>query len=182
MVDQELIEIGYVRAAHGLKGHVIVHAYSHDEDSLTGYGPLLGKDGIKTYELTIIDNQGTDFKCRVKGVEDRTAAELLRGTKLFTTADKLPPAEDGEYYIRDLIGLNVVDENGAPLGRVADIFDQGVQDSFDIEFTHNGKAPLATPQREYLLFIDDNVKQIDLAARRIVVCLPDGFFEEPEKD
>lgn len=182
MIDQELIEIGYIRTAHGLKGHVIVHAHSQDEHSLTGYGPLLGKDGVKTFELTVIDHQGTDFKCRIKGVEDRTAAELLRGTKLFTTADKLPPPENGEYYIRDLIGLSVVDEKGAPLGHVADIFDQGAQDSFDIEFIHDGKASLPQPRREYLLFTNDNVKQIDLAARRMVVCLPDGFFKEPEKD
>ena len=182
MTDHELIEIGYIRAAHGLKGHVIVHAYSNDENSLTGYGPLLGKDGAKTYELTILSDHGTDFKCSVKGVTERNAAEMLRGTKLFTTIDKLPPAKEGEYYIRDLVGLGVLDESGAILGKVVDIFDQGVQDSFDIEFTHSGKAPLAKPQRELLLFTEDNVKNIDLAAGQITVTLPDGFFEEPEKD
>lgn len=177
----DLVEIGFIRAAHGLRGQVVVHAHSGSAESLTAYGALLNADGSKTFTLTVKNASGTDFLCAVDGITDRNAAEALRGTKLFVRADALPPPPPDEFYIRDLIGLSVRDENGTELGRVANVIEIGSNSAFDIAFTHNGTAPLPAPQTELLLYTKQNVPHIDMVGRVMTVNLPFGLLETPEK-
>lgn len=179
MTQNDLIEVGFIRAAHGLKGHVVVHAYSGEESSLTGYGPLQNKDRNKNFMLTVVNDKGTDFLCRIDGVTERNAAEALRGTKLFVAADKLPPPQEDEFYIRDLIGLAVVDANGTALGTVQNMIAMGAQSAFEIEFIHDGTWPLPKPQIEMLLYTKQNVKQVDVTNKQITVELPYGLLESP---
>jgi 16S rRNA processing protein RimM len=182
MKDGDLIEIGFIREAHALRGQVVVHAYSGQEESLTQYGPLLNADGSKSYTLDVINAKGNDFLCTVKGVTDRNAAEALRGTKLFTPASKLPPIEaPDEFYVRDLIGLTVKNNSGTVLGKVKDVIDLGVHSAFDIEFIHNGENELPEGQRELMLYTTENVLNIDVPGKTIVISLPHGLLEIIDK-
>jgi len=177
----DLIEIGFVRAAHGLRGQVVVHAHSRDAESLTKYGALLNADGSKEYELKVLSDNGTDFMCSVKGINDRNQAEALRGTKFFIPASALPPAEEGEYYIRDLIGLEVRNEAGTVLGKIVNVPELGAQHAFDIDFVHDGKQALPQKQTEMLLFIKRNVPVVDVKGGFVVIDLPEGLLTEPEE-
>lgn len=181
-MTEELIEVGFIRAAHGLKGHVVVHAYSHEGNSLTGYGPLQNKDGTKTYEITVVNDKGSDFLCRVNNITDRNEAELLRGTKLFVSSSKLPAPEEDEFYIRDLIGLSVVDAKDQALGKVQNMIVLGAQDAFEIEFTHDGEKPLPKPQIEMLLYTKQNILNVDLTNKKITVELPYGLLTIPSDE
>ena len=175
-----LIEIGFIRAAHGLRGQVVVHAYSRDSQSLVGYGALVGADGKTEYTLTLVNAKGTDFLCRVEGIKDRNEAETLRGLKLFIPEDRLPPAGDNEFYIKDLIGLSVVNSEEQILGKIADVMILGDIDALEIDFIHDGKKPLEKPQRELLLFTEENILDIDLAdKKRITIDLPYGLLDDP---
>jgi 16S rRNA processing protein RimM len=175
-----LIEVGFIRAAHGLRGQVVVHAYSRDPQSLVGYGALVGADGKTEYTLTLVNEKGTDFLCRVTGVTDRNAAEALRGVKLFVPEDRLPPAGDNEFYIKDLIGLSVANSEERILGKVADVMILGDIDALEIDFIHDGKNPLEQPRRELLLFTDENILEVDLEdKKRIIIDLPYGLLDDP---
>jgi 16S rRNA processing protein RimM len=172
----DLIEIGFIRAAHGLRGQVVIHAHSGQAESLTQYGALLNADGSKHYKIKVGRASESDFLCSIDGLTDRNAAEAMRGTKLFTRASSLPPTEDDSYYIRDLIGLAVKDPSGKTLGKVFNVVEVGSNSAFDIEFDLGEKK-----QTELLLYTKQNVPQVDIKGGFIVVSLPDGLLTEPEK-
>lgn len=177
----DLIEIAFIRGAHGLRGQVMVHAHSLEEESLTGYGPLSSLDGSRQFKLKVTGVKGKDFICAIDGVNDRNAAEALRGTKLFIAADKLPETEEGEYYIKDLEGLSAVTLEGVTVGKVLHVTNFGVHDALEIRFIHDGQKPLEKPQTEFLLFTDENVPEVDLDNGIVTVNLPIGLLEMPEK-
>ena len=70
---------------------------------------------------------------RFAGIDNRTAAEKLRGTTLSVSRNDLPPLEDGEFYHSDLIGLAVVTDSGEPVGEVRAIENSGATDIVEIE-------------------------------------------------
>lgn len=182
MNTDDLIEIGFVRAAHGLRGQVVIHAHSRQADSLTQYGALLNADGSKTYDINVLSDNGTDFMCTVNGITDRNQAEALRGTKLFAPASALPPTEEDEFYIRDLIGLRVENKEGQVLGKIFNVLNLGTNDALDIEFSHNGVSELEKAQTELLLFTNANVPVVKIKEGYVVIDLPVGLLDDVKKD
>ncbi len=172
----DLVPIGFIRAAHGLQGALLVHAYSGQADSLTAYGPLQDAIGDMQFTLTINGPKDKDFICRAKGITTRTEAEKIRGIKLFIVANKLPPASDDEYYHRDLLGLKVENTDGNMIGIVRDVLALAQGDALLIEFNRG-----ETQQTELLLFTKENVPFVSVSEKRIVVELPDGLFEDVAK-
>src|SRR5690606_34776785 len=97
----------------------------------------------------------------------RTAAEALRNIDLFVPRDRLPEIdEDDTFYYADLVGLEAVTPDGTALGRVSAIHNFGAGDIVEITPAAGG-APLL------LSFTEATVPEVDIAARRIVVALPE---------
>lgn len=172
--NTDLVPIGFIRAAQGLQGAVLVHAWSGQPESLISYGALQDATGEQTFSLAISSQKDKDFICKIKGVTDRTTAEKLRGIKLFLPANKLPPTADDEFYHRDLVNLSVDDQDGKTIGAVRDVVSLAQGDALLIEFTHVDPA-----QTELLLFTKENVPFISIKEKRIVVDLPHGLLDEP---
>ena len=89
-------------------------------------------DGALTLQKIRSDNRGGAI-ARFAGIDNRTAAEKLRGTTLSVSRNDLPPLEDGEFYHSDLIGLAVVTDSGEPVGEVRAIENFGATDIVEIE-------------------------------------------------
>ncbi len=104
-------------------------------------------------------------------MQDRSAAERLTNLRLYVDRDRLPPPEEEEFYLSDLVGLEAVDPEGAGLGRVTVVHDYGAGTS--LEIARNGQ-PLLVP------FTRACVPEIDLAAGRIVVVMPDEIVVPSE--
>ncbi|HHN67782.1 MAG TPA: 16S rRNA processing protein RimM, partial [Thermopetrobacter sp.] len=103
----------------------------------------------------------------LKGVDDRNAAEALKGRQLKLPRAKLPEtAADDEFYIADLIGLTVEDTEGRPVGRVAAVHDFGAGDLLEIRPAGGGAT-------FYLPFTRASVPEVDIAGRRLVVTPPE---------
>src|SRR3982750_3125189 len=108
------IALAAVAGAHGVKGEVRLKLFSDSADSLSRHETLfVGGAGGRL--LAIRDSAKTAV-ARFEGVEDRSAAEALRGSLVEVERSALPPLEDGEYYHADLIGLPAVDRDGKPIG------------------------------------------------------------------
>ena len=176
-MTDDLIPIGFIRAAHGLRGGVLVHAWSGRADSLMAYGDLQDATGEQHYTLSVHDTKDRDFICRVKGVENRNEAEALRGLKLFLPASKLPATDEDEFYHRDLIGLRVENADGVALGIVRDVVELVHHDALLIEFNNDGKR-----QTELLLFTKQNVPFVSVKEGRITIDMPHGLLDEPQRD
>lgn len=173
----DLVPIGFIRAAQGLQGAMLVHAWSGSSESLVSYGPLMDATGKETYRFTIHGVKDKDFICRLANVTDRNQAEAMRGIKLFVPADRLPPTDEDEFYYRDLIGLRVENSDGQTIGVVRNVMDLAHGDVLSIEFTDRDPH-----QTELLLFTKQNVPFISIKEKRIVIDVPHGMFDTADAE
>ena len=163
----EKIKIGKIVNTVGLKGEVKVYNYS---DSIEIYETI---ESIYVEDrLTVIENvraQKNMVILKLEGADDRNAAEALRGKELYITEDDLPELPEGQYYVRDLIGMSVTEEDGNMLGHVTDVLQNTAQDIFEVE-SENGKK-LLIPK------VDQFVLDIDAEKREITIRLIEGMLD-----
>ena len=163
----EKIKIGKIVNTVGLKGEVKVYNYS---DSIEIYETI---ESIYVEDrLTVIENvraQKNMVILKLEGADDRNAAEALRGKELYITEDDLPELPEGQYYVRDLIGMSVTEEDGNMLGHITDVLQNTAQDIFEVE-SENGKK-LLIPK------VDQFVLDIDAEKREITVRLIEGMLD-----
>ena len=163
----EKIKIGKIVNTVGLKGEVKVYNYS---DSIEIYETI---ESIYVEDrLTVIENvraQKNMVILKLEGADDRNDAEALIGKELYITEDDLPELPEGQYYVRDLIGMSVTEEDGNLLGHVTDVLQNTAQDIFEVE-SENGKK-LLIPK------VDQFVLDIDAEKREITVRLIEGMLD-----
>ena len=101
---------------------------------------------------------------RADGVEDRSAAEALKGCRIFIPRSSFPTAADDEYYWVDLLGLDVFNREGVALGQVKDLMSTGPQTVLVVVAEEEGK-----PVERMIPFVAAYVDKVDLQARRMDV-------------
>ncbi len=160
---------------HGVRGLVRVTSHTADPADLTAYGPLSDANG-QMFALSWKMDGVAEVSRIVNGapvkLADRTEAEKLTNTRLFIDRAALPPADDDEYYLADLIGLAAVGPNGAAIGTVAVVHDYGAGASLEIE--RPGAAPLILP------FTRACFPAVEPAAGRVVVDIPTEIVVPPQ--
>lgn len=156
--------IARIGAAHGVRGAVKLWTFTEDPFSVLDYGPLSTRDGARRFEVGNARAAKDHLVATLKGVTTRDDAEKLTGVELYVPREKLPPAEDGEYYHVDLIDLAAVSPDGAPVGRVVAIHNFGAGDVIEI----------APPKGPTLLlpFTNAVVPTVDIAGGRVVIEMP----------
>ncbi len=172
---QNPIQMAVIGAAHGIKGEVRVKSYTGDPLALDDYGPLYAEDG-RAFTILDIRMQKDMAVVRFKGVNDRSAAEALTGTALFVDRDMLPDdLEDEEFYHTDLIGLDAVDAEEAPIGTVLAVHNFGGGDI--LEIARGGKPTVLVP------FTKAAVPAVDLSGRKVKIDpISAGLVETDEDD
>lgn len=128
--EVERIAIGVVRKPHGVQGGLKVTLYSIDLDTLQSLEQLFVNSGNNWKSLTLKTVQGYDDYAiiRFNEVADRTEADTFRDQEIYAIRDKLPILENDEFYIDDLIGCDVIDEDDNPLGKVVEILTPGAHE------------------------------------------------------
>lgn len=107
---------------------------------------------------------------KLEGVEDINRAELLRNLYVEVKEEDLPPTEEGEFYVYQLVGLRVLKENGEVVGKVVDMHEWAPYWTFEIE-TPEGK-------RIYVPFVREYVREVRPEEGVIVVSLPEGYISQ----
>ncbi|MEA3060164.1 MAG: rRNA processing protein RimM [Sphingomonadales bacterium] len=133
------IALAAVAGAHGVKGEVRLKLFSDSAASLSAHKKLYV--GGAERRLVAIRDSGKTAVARFDGIDDRSAAEALRGSLVEVERSTLPPLEEGEYYHVDLIGLPAVDAQGSAVGTVVAVENYGAGDLLEIE-GGNGKRSL----------------------------------------
>lgn len=171
-----MILLGRITGAQGIRGEVIVHSFAAVPEDIAAYGPLSDKEGRRAFSLKVVrmTPKGAII-ARIGGVDDRNAAEALKGTDLYVAREKLPQPRAGEFYHVDLIGLAAVSPDGKPLGEIVAVHNFGAGDL--IEIRHGGTA-----DTELVPFNDDFVPTVDIAGRRVVVEMPAATPDEDDRD
>lgn len=133
MSEKTLLLVAQVGGAHGVRGELKITTFTADPMALKDYKALLKQDGSPAVVIASARPTKGGIVARLKGVDDRNAAEALRGLKLFITRDVLPEPEEDEFYLADLIGLAVETEAGELLGKVKAVQDFGAGDLIEIQ-------------------------------------------------
>ncbi len=102
-------------------------------------------------------------------VDDRNAAEALRGARIFVARASFPTAAKDEYYWIDLIGLDVVNREGVALGRVTELLTAGPQTVLVLAYEQPDAAGVSKPAERLIPFVSAFVDDVSLAERRITV-------------
>ena len=169
----DAIEVGRIADAWGLKGWFKVLPHSADPQALFSSKRWYlqpSEQGAKNFSGTVLlrireaKDHSDAVVARADDVEDRTAAEALKGARVFIPRSSFPTAGSDEYYWVDLVGLDVVNREGVHLGVVKELMATGPQTVLVLEYLEDGK-----PLERMLPFVSAYVDGVDLAARRITV-------------
>jgi len=167
--------LGEISGVHGIRGDILIRTYTESPAAIASYGPLSDASGNKTFAIKIVRTTDKGVVARVDGISDRTAAEGLRGTKLYVERAKLPETEASQFYHSDLIGLEAEAVDGTPLGKIVSIQNFGAGDLLELK-------PMSGSATEFIPFADQWVPRVDLDAGRVVINRPEPGDSDEDED
>jgi len=168
--ETDRVCVGAIAGAYGVKGEVRLKSFCTDPHAISDYAPLESEDGARQFSVSITRQIANGLAARLSGIGSKEEADALTGMRLYAPRDRLPPPGDDEFYHADLIGLDVFDTGGTPLGKVLAILNHGAGDLLELH-APGGRQTVLLP------FTRAVVPTVDLAARRIVADPPEGVFE-----
>ncbi|PCI38616.1 MAG: 16S rRNA processing protein RimM [Rhodospirillaceae bacterium] len=173
-VKAGLIPVGVIGAARGLKGDMRVKSYTAAPKSIGSIGVLFDATGTKTFDLKVIGQQKGVVLVRIKGVEDRSAVDALKGQMLYVERSVLPATDEDEFYFSDLQGLDVELVDGSHFGKVIEVEDFGGGPFLEVASANHGRVLIP--------FTKACVPEVDIQGQRVVIDPPDGLLEagDPE--
>jgi 16S rRNA processing protein RimM len=187
----DAIEVGKVVDAWGIKGGIKVAPFSSDPQALFGAkrwfvlpplllavarpraaaapsrvgAPMAGLAGPSALKVKTAKEQGDVIVATVDGIEDRNAAEALKGVRIFVSRSAFPAPDEDEYYWIDLIGLDVLTPQGQALGRVMGLLETGPHCVLRCQPADVDGQP--SPER-LIPFVGAYIQRVSLAERVIV--------------
>jgi 16S rRNA processing protein RimM len=167
-----IVTVGRIGRAHGIRGEVGVEVRTDTPDERFVVGTALATDPAKRGPLTVqaVRWHSGRLLVRFDGIDDRTAAEGLRGILLLAEiADGASTGDPDEFFDHQLVGLNAVGVDGAQLGVVRDVIHAPGQDLLSVDRPDGTEALIP--------FVTEIVPEVDVASRRLVVDPPPGLFE-----
>ena len=173
MDNSNLLSIGKIVGAHGIKGVVKVFSYAESSTRYTSGMPLYVKDSHGNGFVLKVDWAKPHSKTillSLEGIADRGSAEELIGSELFIEKNALETLEEGTYYWVDLMGIAVYSVTGEYMGQVTAILPTGSNDVYVV------KRMDGTAEIEVLIpALASVVREIDLEKRVMRVDLPEGL-------
>lgn len=171
---EDRVLVGVIVGARGIKGELRIKSFTDVPEDVASYGALTDKSGRTAYPLRVTGVAKGVVIGRLAGVDDRNAAEALKGTELYVERSALPAPEEDEYYVSDLVGLEAVTVAGEALGRIRTVEDYGAGPV--LEIAGGGFGTVMVP------FTRACVPEVRMAEGRVVIDPPDGLLEPPEPE
>ena len=167
---QKNLEIGQIVNTFGIKGFVKVNPFVDDISRFDDLKNVFVKSNknLKELEVEEVKYHKNMVLLKFKGIDRVEEAELLRNSYLEVDRENAIELQEGEYFIADLLGLNVVTEQNEFLGKLEDIFNTGSNDIYVVK-SEDGKQLL-------LPAISEVIKEINLKQGKIVVHLLEGLI------
>ncbi len=161
-MNEDFVLIARIGKAHGLKGDLEIQPFVWDKTRFQKLGRVFvkAKDGkISEHEVQSVHYTHKGILLKIKGFEDRTAAEFLRGGEILIPESERPKLPEGRAYYDQVIGMSVVeDDSGEVLGRVTNVLDMPAGDVFVLDL--NGTEQMVTNAGEEVRAIDLEKKEL----------------------
>ncbi len=175
-MPENLILVGRVAGAFGVKGEVRITTFTADPLGLAAYGPLFRKDGSPGLKITSARAAKGGVIARTPDITSPEDADRLRGLELFVPRDALPaPEDEDEFYLTDLVGLTAVGPDGAVLGKVVSVENFGAGDLIEVKPAGGGQTWL-------IEFTRENAPTVSIAEGKIVLIRPAETEATPDDE
>jgi 16S rRNA processing protein RimM len=166
-----MIVLGRLVAPYGVRGWFKLHSFADDPAAWCSMPQWWlaadaeqAPEAWRAYKLEEVREHGKGLIAKLVGVDDRTAAEALQGVYVGAPREAMPEVEDDEFYWDDLIGLDVLNEKGESLGKVASLISAAANDVLVVQEGEGEQK-----QERLLPFVGDVVLEVDRAAGAIRV-------------
>ncbi|CAG2143252.1 Ribosome maturation factor RimM [Cupriavidus numazuensis] len=179
-LPDDLVEVGYVGAAYGIRGWIKVEPHANDASALLHArrwwlltppqaGIVATAEASRAQAVCVRVAQSREHSgtvvAQATGVSDRNLAEALKGRRVWIRRADFPAPEENEFYWVDLIGCTVSNEQGELLGEVSGLIDNGAHQILQVAYAlPDGKAG-----ERLVPFVDAFLRTVDTAGKRIVV-------------
>lgn len=163
----EKILIGKIVNAVGLKGEVKVYCYTDRKERFAELQSIWVEDDRR--EIETVRPHGNTVILKLRGIEDRNASEAQKNKGVYMEESDLTELPEDTYYVRDLIGMTILNEDGTKLGILGDVLQNSAQDLYEIRLPE-GRSVLLPVVKEF-------VRKVDLGENAITVSLPKGLLE-----
>ena len=151
--NDDLILVGVISSAHGIKGDVLIKSYTTPESNLLKL-PIIDKDNVAIKLKKIRINTKNELICHLDSCRDRNTAESLKGMTLYCTRENFPKPPKDEFYFEDLKNLKVLDEHNNLIGHIVGVDNYGAGDVIEIKFNDDGREEMFPFTKELFPIIE----------------------------
>ncbi len=165
---EKYLEVGKIVNTHGVRGDVKVIPWCDTANFVCNFETLYTKNGERSFKVTRARVLGNMAILRFEGIDNPNKADELRQTVLYIDRDdaKLP---EGSYFVADLIGLEVYDEQGKLYGKIKDVLKTGANDVYEIEGENSTLY--------YIPAIPSVVLNTDIENEKMTIYPMEGLFD-----
>ena len=162
--------VGQIVNTHGLRGDLKIKPFTSSPEDFEDFESLLIEgEGEKKFYIENVRYVKGLVLLKFEGLEDINAAEKYKNRELYRLRSDYGALEEGEHFIVDLIGLEVVDAIHGPVGRIKDVITNGAQDLYVV--AREGKPDFLIP------VVKAFVKKVEMDEGRVLVQLIEGMIE-----
>lgn len=172
-LPDDLVELGYVAEAHGIRGWLKIQPHSADGEVLLGarrwWLRWPGECDAYVIEIARSREHSGSIVAQPKGIDGRDAAEALKGFQVWVPRSAFPAPQENEFYWVDLIGAQVTNLQGETLGKVSGLLDNGAHAVLRVTYPAIDRHGAAQDAERLIPFVGQYVHEVDTASGRIVV-------------
>ncbi|RJP52162.1 MAG: 16S rRNA processing protein RimM [Anaerolineaceae bacterium] len=162
------LAIGFLRRPHGVKGEIIMDLHTDFPERIEAGRKVYIGEEYETATLASVRAHGKGVLVKIQGFDTPESAGRFRNQWMYAKSNEVPPLPEGQYYKYELIGLDIVDDQGNALGKIAEILETGANDVY---------VARDEAGREILLpAIPSVVLEVDMTARVMKVHLLEGLI------
>lgn len=166
--------IGKIVAAHGIKGEVKVRSNNLNPLDLDKYGAVENADASKRFSIKVVGLVATNARVKIEGITTRNEAEALIGTELYVLRSVLPELAEDEFYLADIIGLDVcLKTPDEKIGKVVAFQNYGAGDIIEIKLSGQKETEMLPFTKAYVPIINIEAGYIIVSSASMVFAADD---------
>lgn len=162
----EYIEIGKAVNTHGIKGEIKVYPYSNDFQNILSLKKIYIDE--KEFLIQSIRVHKNMFVIKLENINSIEETSIYMNKLIYRKCDAKEDLDDNEFYVKDLIGVEVLLEDGSKFGTLKDVFQTGANDVYIVETEEHGEVLIPA--------IKSVVKDIDIPQKKMVIHLMEGLI------
>lgn len=167
---EDMLQVGVITQTHGVRGEVKVFPTTDDVNRFKKLKQVILDTGKETMPLEI---QSVKFFkqfviLKFKGIDNINDIEKYKRCSLYVTREHAVPLEEDEYFIADMIGMEVCAEDGNIFGTLKDVIETGANDVYVIESAEHGEVLVPA--------IKECIRSVDIEKEQMMIHLMDGLI------